>query len=147
MSPRRRPAARLAGQELAPDSPVLAQVAEAERAAYLTQRMLLAPLPPAAERGGMTEAAWQRQVVALLAQLGCWVYHPKLSRWSEQGWPDLSVLHERRGRAFWLELKTDSGQLTETQVRVQQRMLACGLEVHTLRPWHTLERVAQLVTG
>lgn len=136
--------ARLGGRELPLDSEVLARVTQAQRRAYLETRAAIAPLPPVAERSSMTEKAWQAQVVALGRQLGGYVYHPHLSRWSERGWPDLSILLER---ALWVECKDDHGQLTEKQVEVIQRMRACGLEVHVLRPWHGLQRVADILQG
>ena len=97
---------------------------------------------PAAERSSTSEAAWQAQVVRLAQRLGFYVYHPKLSRWSERGWPDLSLLGTR---ALWLECKRDDTHLSEKQVEVMQRMRACGLEVHVVRPWHGLEAVAELL--
>lgn len=135
--------ARLGGQELPLGSPVLAAVAEEERQRYLRRRAELAPPVPARERTPMTERVWQRQVVEVARQLGWWVYHPHLSMHSERGWPDLSLLHEHRGRAAWIECKTDTGQLTETQVAVIDRMLACRLEVRVFRPHDTLEAVAR----
>jgi hypothetical protein len=137
---------RLGGRELPIASELLDRVAGEERRRYLARRAELAPLPPTAERSAMTEKAWQAQVVALATRLGWWVYHPKLSRWSEQGYPDLTLMHEGRGRALWLELKKDDGQLTEKQVAVVDRMRACGLEVEVLRPWHGLERVAEVLS-
>ena len=81
-------------------------------------------------------------MVRLAQRLGFYVYHPKLSRWSERGWPDLSLLGTR---ALWLECKRDDTHLSEKQVEVMQRMRACGLEVHVVRPWHGLEAVAELL--
>lgn len=133
---------RMGGRELPLDSPVLEEVAAAERRRYLDARAQLAPLPPPAERSATTEAAWQKQVVALATRLGFYVYHPKLSRWSERGWPDLSLLGRR---ALWLECKRDDTQLSEKQVEVMLRMRACGLEVHVVRPWHGIDAVAALL--
>lgn len=135
---------RLGGRELPLDSELLERAAKLERSAYLARRAELAPLPPVAERSGTTETAWQAQIVRLAQQLGFYVYHPKLSRWSERGWPDLSLLGRR---ALWIECKDDDGQLTEKQVEVVDRMRACGLEVHVLRPWHGLQRVAEVLQG
>lgn len=135
---------RLGGRELPLDSELLERAAKIERAAYLAKRAELAPLPPVAERSSMGEAAWQAQVVRLAQRLEFYVYHPKLSRWSERGWPDLSLLGRR---ALWIECKDDDGQLTEKQVEVVLRMRACGLEVHVLRPWHGLEHVARVLQG
>lgn len=138
----RQVAARVGGQALPLDSPILTEVAAAERREYLRARAALAPLPPVAERGRMIEAHWQKQVTTLAKRLGFYVYHPKLSRWSARGWPDLSLLGSR---ALWIECKDDDGQLTEAQVEVIGRMRACGLEVHVMRPWHSLEHVAEVL--
>jgi hypothetical protein len=134
---------RVGGQELERGSPILEEVEARARAAYLRRRLELAPLPPAGQRSSMAEGAWQKKVVALARRLGWWAYHPHLSLHSERGWPDLSLLHEGRGRALWAELKTDAGHLTEKQVEVIDLMRTCGLEVHVWRPWHTLEAVAE----
>lgn len=144
MSPRRRPVVRLGGRELPLDSELVAAAEAAERLEYLELRARLAPLPPAGRRSPMSEAVWQAQVVRLAQRLGFYVYHPKLSRWSERGWPDLSCLG---ARALWIECKTDAGQLTEPQCEVILRMRACGLEVHVLRPYDGLELVAEILQG
>jgi len=141
----RRIAARCGRRELELGSELEARVAAAARQSYLVRRAELAPLPPAAERSSLSEERWQRQVVELARTLGWYVYHPKLSKWSERGWPDLSCLHLRHGRALWLECKSDSGQLTEAQVLVLELMRAAGLAVHVVRPHDTLELVAELL--
>ncbi len=135
-------AVRLYGQELPADSPLAAAAAAQLRAEYLELRVQLAPLPPAAERGPMGEAIWQAQVVRVAQRMGYYVYHPKLSRWSEQGWPDLSLLGRR---ALWIECKTDGGHLSPAQASVILQMRACGLEVHILRPWHGLDAVVDIL--
>lgn len=152
MSPRNRPGSRvrlqrtvrLGGVELPLESGVLDDVEREERAAYLRRRAELAPLPPVAERSTMSETAWRRQLEAVAKRLHWYCYHPKLSRWSARGWPDLSFLGSR---ALWVECKDDDGVLTEAQVEVIDRMLACGLEVHVLRPWHGLDRFAEILRG
>lgn len=138
-----RIAARLGSHELGGEA--LEQVAAADRARYLARRLELAPLPPPEARSTTTEREWQGQVLRVAATLGWWSYHPHLSRWSERGWPDLSLLHEGLGRALWIECKTDTGHLSESQVAVIDRMLACGLAVHVCRPAHGLEHVGQLL--
>jgi hypothetical protein len=143
---RRKPpriAARLGGAELPLE--VLAQVEREARAEYLRRRSELAPLPPAGERSSTGETVWQKQIIEVATRLGWWSYHPHLSRWSQRGWPDLSLLHRQRRRALWIECKRDDTHLTPEQVQVVDMMLACGLEVHVLRPWHGLERVAEVL--
>lgn len=90
----------------------------------------------------MSETAWQRLVVELAQRLDYYVYHPKLSRWSERGWPDLSLLGRR---ALWLEVKSDHGNLTPAQVEVIERMRSCGLEVHVVRPHDGLAAIGEML--
>lgn len=135
---------RLGGAELPLADSILEQVEASDRAAYLTRRAQLAPLPPVAERTELAETPFQRQIEGLAKRLQVYCYHPKLSRWSERGWPDLSLLGRR---ALWIECKDDDGQLTEKQVEVIDRMIGCGLEVHVVRPWHGLQVVADILTG
>lgn len=136
--------ARLGGVELPLGSSLLDDVADAEQAAYLARRAQLAPPPPKAERSSTAETPWQNSILAVVRELGGYAYHPKLSRWSERGWPDLSVLMRR---ALFIECKADDGQLSESQVRVIDKMLAVGLEVHVLRPWHGIQAVADILTA
>ncbi len=137
-------AVSLGGTELPLADALLERVEADEHAAYLRRRDELAPLPPRAERSTLAEQAWQAQIERVCRTLQVYCYHPKLSRWSERGWPDLSILAQR---ALWIECKTDAGVLTEGQVLVIDRMLACGLEVHVLRPWHGLQYVAEVLTS
>lgn len=139
----KRQVVRIGRQDLvATGTGVLERIAQEDAAHLAAQRAQLAPLPPKALRSSTTEAAWQKEVTQLAVVLGYYVYHPKLSRWSERGWPDLSLLG---ARALWLELKSDTGQLTAQQVAVILRMQRCGLEVHVLRPAHTLDYVAAIL--
>lgn len=142
---RARRAVRIGGRELDIDSPVIETVAKIDRAAYLKRRLELAPLPPVKERSLVTELAWQNQIVKVATQLHYWTHHPKLSKYSSRGVPDLFLLHEGLHRALWIECKDDDGHLSEFQVEVIDRMRACGLEVHVLRPWHGLDAVARLL--
>lgn len=135
----------MGGQQFELGSSVLERALEEERAVYLRRRLELAPLPPVSQRSDMREAAWQRQVVEVATRLDYWSHHPHLSQYSSRGVPDLFLLHEGRRRALWLELKDDHKHLSEFQVEVIDRMRACGLEVHVLRPWHGLERVAEVL--
>ena len=138
--------ARLGSTELPLASSILDDVVAAEHAEYLRLREELAPLPPRGERSSMAEGIWQAQVIATARTIGFYVYHPHLSRWSARGWPDLSMLHEQRRVARWIECKRDDGLLTEEQCRVITAMRACGLEVEVFRPWHGLQAVADWLT-
>jgi hypothetical protein len=117
----------------------------------------------------LTEKAFQAQVVELAKILGWRVYHPFLSKWSERGFPDLTMVRARDRRLVFAELKGDRGKVTEAQAewqellgRVSQGPMLCGegphgrarpeprldccppmIEVFVWRPadWDTIEQV------
>lgn len=66
-------------------------------------------LPP------LTEKEFQRQVVELATIRGWRVYHPFLSKWSERGFPDLTMVRARDRRLVFAELKRDKGRTSEAQ--------------------------------
>lgn len=66
--------------------------------------------------GDISEAAWQEQVVRLAQLYGWLVYHTFDSRRSTAGFPDLVLVHPRRGRVIFAELKTDKGTLSAPQI-------------------------------
>lgn len=88
----------------------------------------------------ITESEFQRQVLDIAVQYGWHIpakdmrpfeddpsytlpgiaYHPMLSKWSERGWPDLTMVRVRRGirRLLFAELKSDRGQVTPRQAQV-----------------------------
>lgn len=68
----------------------------------------------------LTEKDFQRQVVELAKILGWRVYHPFLSKWSERGFPDLTMVRPRDRRLIFAELKRDKGRLTDAQVEWQE---------------------------
>lgn len=149
MSKRRRAAqVRLGRQELEQGDELLGTIRAELRRRYLVRRAALAPKAPVAERSSMSEAEWQRRIVSIATMLQLYVYHPKLSRWSEHGWPDLSLLptpESGRSRALYIEVKSDGNDLTEEQVRVIDLMIRAGIEVHVCRPCHGIEHVGQLL--
>ena len=63
--------------------------------------------------GDLSERNLQKQVIALAKFLGYKVYHPLLSKWSEKGWPDLSMV--RGSRLVFIELKSEKGKVTDSQ--------------------------------
>jgi hypothetical protein len=140
--PRRR---YFIAQQDVTDLPIGESAEAATRRAYLARRRELAPLPAAQSMTGMSEAQWQAMVVRAARALGWYVYHPHLSTYSERGWPDLSLLHLHRGAALFIEVKSDSGHLSEEQVFVIDRMLAAGLRVVVSRPADGLESVGRLL--
>jgi hypothetical protein len=85
-----------------------------------------AKLPP------ITEAEFQRQVLDV-AKLFRWtVYHPMLSKWSERGWPDLSMV--RGPRLLFAELKRENGKTSPHQDKWLGLLRETGAEVYLWRP-------------
>ena len=91
-----------------------------------------------------TEAGFMRTVIEYAQLMGWHVYHPQLSKWSEPGYPDLTML--RPPRMVVAELKTDrkASKLTPAQQRWLDEFRQCrGIEVHVWRPsnWDLIEIV------
>lgn len=91
----------------------------------------------------VTEKDFQKQVVDLARILGWTVYHPMLSKWSERGWPDLTMV--RPPRLVLAELKREKGTTSPDQDRWLGMLAACpGVEVFLWKP-SDLERVAEIL--
>ena len=85
----------------------------------------------------MTEKDWQRQVVELAKTLGYRrPMHIYDSRRSEPGWPDLTLVNTQKRRFVLLELKTETGLLSQAQATWIQQLDAVGVEVYVVRPRH-----------
>lgn len=84
----------------------------------------------------LTEKAFQQQVVALAKILGWRVYHPFLSKWSERGFPDLTMVRARDRRIVFAELKAEKGRVSEAQAEWQELLeaVAYGDEMDTWDP-------------
>ena len=80
----------------------------------------------------LTEKEWQSQVVDLAHLFGYRAYHTFFSIRSERGWPDLALF--RPGRFLLAELKSDTGKLTDAQLKMVADLTAAGVEVHIWRP-------------
>lgn len=63
----------------------------------------------------MTEAQLQRAVIDAAKTLGWEVYHTRDSRGSDEGQPDLEMIHPRWNEFFKVELKSETGKLTRTK--------------------------------
>ncbi len=61
----------------------------------------------------ISERDFQQQVVDLARLHGWMVYHTHNSRRSEKGFPDLTLV--RRDRLMFVELKTETGEVTPEQ--------------------------------
>lgn len=80
-----------------------------------------------------TEAGFLRQVQDLAKIFGWTAYHPALSKWSERGFPDLTLV--RPPRVVLAELKTDIGKTTHDQDRWLGLLRSCpGVETYLWRP-------------
>lgn len=82
----------------------------------------------------LSERDFQRQVVELAKICGWRVYHPFLSKWSERGFPDLTMVRARDGRLIFAELKTNKGRLTSDQAEWQNCLGTTAAEVYVWRP-------------
>ncbi len=91
----------------------------------------------------ITEKEFQRQVLDVARIYGWRVYHPMLSKWSERGFPDLTMI--RPPRVVFAELKSDKGKLSIHQDEWAELLLDCpGVEYHVWRPFQ-LDEIAKLL--
>jgi hypothetical protein len=81
----------------------------------------------------LSEAQFQRQVIQLAALLGYRVYHTHDSRRSAAGFPDLVLVHPKRGTVF-AELKTDTGKVKPEQAEWLADLQAAGQRAYLWRP-------------
>ena len=97
----------------------------------------------AAKPPPLTERDFQRQVLDLAGILGWLVYHPFLSKWSERGFPDLTLV--RPPRVVFAELKRDGGRPTPAQAEWLGVLGLChGVETYLWRPADLTEIAAVL---
>jgi hypothetical protein len=89
-------------------------------------------VPKRAPGGGLTEKAFQQQVVDLCNWAGLFVYHTYDSRRSVSGWPDLVIVGP--DGILYRELKTEVGKLAEDQKRVLGLLRAAGADTSVWRP-------------
>lgn len=89
-----------------------------------------APVPLA----DLYEKDWQRQVVQLAKTLG-WrrPMHIYDARRSEPGWPDLALI---RDRLVLLELKTETGRVSDPQRSWLTALTRADVEAYVARPRH-----------
>jgi hypothetical protein len=80
-----------------------------------------------------TEAEFMAKVIDWAKLRGWKVYHPRLSKWSERGWPDLAMV--RAPRLVLAELKSEKGTVTGPQQVWLDELGRCpAVEVHLWRP-------------
>ena len=81
----------------------------------------------------MTEAELQSAVIEMAQWLGYRLqYHTFDSRRSNEGFPDLVLVG--RGRVLFVELKSEKGQLSPSQLDWYAGLLDIGAEVYVWRP-------------
>lgn len=80
-----------------------------------------------------TEKQWLEQVRKLATQLGWMTYHPHQSKFSEPGFPDLTLVRER---VVFVELKrhATTAKLSPHQELWRDRLLNAGAEWYCWRP-------------
>ncbi len=100
----------------------------------------------------VSEKAFQGQVIALARLCGWRVAHFRAARTAQgwrtpvaadgAGWPDLVLVHPRRGLLLYRELKTDRGQVAEEQGAWLAALQAAGQDAAVWRPrdWNTIAR-------
>jgi hypothetical protein len=92
----------------------------------------------------LLEKDWQAQVVDLARRLG-WrrIYHTHDSRRSAHGFPDLVLC---RDRVVFLELKCETGKLTEEQRGWLDALRGAGVEAYVARP-RNLQALAEILAS
>ena len=89
----------------------------------------------------LTERQFQSQVVDLARLFNWRIYHPFLSKWSEKGYPDLTLV--RPPRLVFAELKREGGRPTAVQTEWLDLLGQCvGVESYLWRP-ADLEAIAE----
>ena len=98
----------------------------------------------AEQRAAWSEDQFQAAVLKQVAGAGGQAYHTRLSIHSRAGQPDLFVWFEgraeRRGIAFWAELKRERGKLSPAQRDTIPSLRRAGETVFIWRPrdWEAL---------
>ena len=96
--------------------------------------------------GRLTEAAFQRQVLDLAKLCGWRTYHTHDSRRSNPGFPDIVMVHPKRGLVVFAELKREGGRTTQAQRDWLADLRQAGV-AYEWRPSDWPEIVAVLTGG
>lgn len=104
----------------------------------------------------ITEAEFQRQVIALAHICGWRVAHFRAARTSSgwrtaveadgAGWPDLVLVHPRRRKVLYRELKSERGDLSAAQYEWLAALESAGQDAGVWRPGHW-PLIEQTLTG
>lgn len=115
--------------------------------AHRPEQLALVGHPTAAARAGQMTEAQLLAAVRKLARLTQWLcYHTHDSRRSEPGFPDVVMVHARRGRVIFAELKDATRKTTPEQDRWLAELAAAGCEVAIWRP-DDLPEIATVLRG
>lgn len=82
----------------------------------------------------MLEETLRQRVKALARELGWMSYHTYNSQKSDKGWPDMALVHPKRGRFMVRELKRQKGKATKQQNEWLDAMWLAGVDVGIWRP-------------
>lgn len=94
----------------------------------------------------ITEKAFESQVKDLAKILHCdKYYHPFLSKWSERGFPDCTII--KVPRLIFAELKSEKGVLTPAQAEWLELLRQCKtVEAHLWRDGDDiLDEIAEIL--
>jgi hypothetical protein len=91
------------------------------------------PLPDQEKpsESGLSETDFQNKVIRYAVAHGWMYYHTHDSRRSPSGFPDLVLVRER---VVFLELKSDTGELSGAQKKFIQALRRAKAEIHWFRP-------------
>ena len=97
---------------------------------------------------GWSEAEFQSEIIGLARALGWVHYHAHDSRRSPSGFPDLVLVHPRRGEIIYRELKTMKGRVSDAQRHWLEILKAAKQDADVWRPcdW-TNGNIAKTLTG
>jgi Holliday junction resolvase len=92
----------------------------------------------------VTEKAFQQTVLKTLKVAGYHTYHTWNSMHSTKGFPDIIAINPKRKLIRAIEIKTDTGKLTEEQNEWLALFRLVGVQAEVLRPskfdewWETI---------
>lgn len=82
----------------------------------------------------VTEAQWSKTFRSLFEMLGYRGYHTWMSKFSEKGFPDWTLCSVNQQRLVFVELKSETGKLSEAQEYWRDLLQSCGQEWYCWRP-------------
>lgn len=90
---------------------------------------------------GITEKAFQAQIIKIAKVFGWIVYHTYDSRKCEPGFPDLVLV---RDKILYREIKTEKGRLTPAQKLWGDKLKSAGADYQVWRPSMTKQIQGEL---